>query len=1436
MPVSSTLLNHLSLEKQCEIIEQLIIHDNDLEHAFEIINITGPNIISKKNDSTDLIDYLFQKTVHKICYFLTSIDSFDTIEIIQDIFPNDYNDFVSLLKFVYIIPDLSNKLNSYILSLLITYYNDHKDYLFQNNNNNDIDIIKILDSLSKNNTTIDVTVTINPPNPLDEKQIVVLLKLLETIYIQSNDTLYGTITSNYKSTSLIDRCLLIFLGCDIESIATQCSKLMRWRQDTIIQDMYLSKFDIDDWICSYLISTCLNKNECNWKLKIFLTFLLRSLNYSNLPSRLIEFFRSDGFIIFLQSSLDHDLIEYRKISLSLLKLFIIKFKWDPTNWSKIKISWDRFIRLYETIALDSQLNTIKSFKTEITNFFNDQFIDGSWGLILFSTGFKSDSMEIKQYMVSLVFEIKNKNNFFYSNLSLTQSILLPALIDNPLYFKTLCVGSNDIQSNVCPHGDSISNLFYEILKVSKDDQRLTMIETMFNVMIDTNFVPAKIYGIHGIHRYLKATNIPILNNKHLILIKKLFVNSKCETVVWNITIKSLLFKMSDYIDHKYVTLIEWLDFLTFCIKQYFNDNKNSDHMDIGEPLNFEIEIDTIDKWCQDKENVLQNHLGFDFMFDALCIILFNVEVKDPDMKLLATISRLMKVFPKLNKNFHLHKLNDSVTTSLIQLGTSEMLNDVEVDHLYCYAYDIIIYNDTLTTINKLINPHSLFDHILTSFSPNKLKFIVSLCERYDANLSLDFDKFERLYLSIIKFIDTQNLDNIDKDRIYGDFFKLIRLNMVSKNCDFDFYDKILTTIITDKNVCNGVNRHYRDIEILEICSLIFNATIISENLQIQSKCFKISCTIWENYGNYMALTSKRKFLSCFIRCIFTSNNIFVAVSDPLSLQRQNLEKYIKQLCCIGSAQRGVLPILSQQFELFFKKYNFSLNTSITDTWLSSMLISIFVQELTEKNNYHLESVVSYLYDKTFLAMNNSYISLYKRVYGAPEIFSQVSIIVGLIFSGSPFQINFINYLIRQNDVLNGDKYNERGRVLKWQLILVNLYASGKKQLIPEIENVMKSVLFSLESENSMETRIYKEWFIAYCLSILYKDDTNPFDFETILFDQLGDHSKPLLVVSVERILFLVLKAQTRNVSKQLLSRFLFAVVSNATSNKPLVRHFTNSLITLFWPIFMEQLQLHPMKDILENIFNNAKGNPKSTGKIRTGDAKVWDLYEDLTLSGIFGNVAMQILGEGQHRIASHLFREYDNLVDKFKDLFPIGEVEDSNLLTTLNGYSNTWMDNPGLKNIKRSELIVVASLVDKPFNLGGICRLCDVLGVKTVTVQDLRVKDSSQFKDVSLCSEKWMSMEEVPLDSIARYMQEKKAQGYTLIGLEQTDKSIRLDDNYKFPSKSLILLGTEAYGIPGPLLKELDLCLEIQQHGVIRSMNIQTATAVIVHSYTIQHL
>ncbi|KAK6888212.1 tRNA (guanosine(18)-2'-O)-methyltransferase [Candida tropicalis] len=162
-------------------------------------------------------------------------------------------------------------------------------------------------------------------------------------------------------------------------------------------------------------------------------------------------------------------------------------------------------------------------------------------------------------------------------------------------------------------------------------------------------------------------------------------------------------------------------------------------------------------------------------------------------------------------------------------------------------------------------------------------------------------------------------------------------------------------------------------------------------------------------------------------------------------------------------------------------------------------------------------------------------------------------------------------------------------------------------------------------------------------------------------------------------------------------------------------------------------------------------------------------------------------------------------------------------------------DSSRIAEVERSELIVVSSLVDKPPNLGGICRLCDVLGAGLLTLHDIEVKKHPHFKTVAVTADHWMPMIEVKMENIRDYLLDKKREGYTLIGLEQTDKSVELNNDLKFPKKSLILIGKEREGIPGDLLAELDFCVEIKQVGIVRSMNIQTATAIIVHAYSSQH-
>ncbi|XP_072503614.1 probable methyltransferase TARBP1 isoform X1 [Notamacropus eugenii] len=152
-----------------------------------------------------------------------------------------------------------------------------------------------------------------------------------------------------------------------------------------------------------------------------------------------------------------------------------------------------------------------------------------------------------------------------------------------------------------------------------------------------------------------------------------------------------------------------------------------------------------------------------------------------------------------------------------------------------------------------------------------------------------------------------------------------------------------------------------------------------------------------------------------------------------------------------------------------------------------------------------------------------------------------------------------------------------------------------------------------------------------------------------------------------------------------------------------------------------------------------------------------------------------------------------------------------------------------------SRLIVVASLIDKPTNLGGLCRTCEIFGASALVVGSLHYINDKQFQHLSVSAEQWLPLVEVKPLQLVDYLQKKKTEGYTTIGVEQTAKSSDLTE-YCFPEKSLLLLGNEREGIPANLIQHLDVCVEIPQHGIIRSLNVHVSGALLIWEYTRQQI
>ncbi|KAL6279881.1 hypothetical protein ACE6H2_016762 [Prunus campanulata] len=151
----------------------------------------------------------------------------------------------------------------------------------------------------------------------------------------------------------------------------------------------------------------------------------------------------------------------------------------------------------------------------------------------------------------------------------------------------------------------------------------------------------------------------------------------------------------------------------------------------------------------------------------------------------------------------------------------------------------------------------------------------------------------------------------------------------------------------------------------------------------------------------------------------------------------------------------------------------------------------------------------------------------------------------------------------------------------------------------------------------------------------------------------------------------------------------------------------------------------------------------------------------------------------------------------------------------------------------RQHLILVASLLDRIPNLAGLARTCEVFKASSLVVADANIVHDKQFQLISVTAEKWVPMIEVPVDSLKVFLERKKREGFSILGLEQTANSIPLDQHI-FPKKTVLVLGREKEGIPVDIIHVLDACLEIPQLGVVRSLNVHVSGAIALWEYTRQ--
>jgi tRNA G18 (ribose-2'-O)-methylase SpoU len=140
------------------------------------------------------------------------------------------------------------------------------------------------------------------------------------------------------------------------------------------------------------------------------------------------------------------------------------------------------------------------------------------------------------------------------------------------------------------------------------------------------------------------------------------------------------------------------------------------------------------------------------------------------------------------------------------------------------------------------------------------------------------------------------------------------------------------------------------------------------------------------------------------------------------------------------------------------------------------------------------------------------------------------------------------------------------------------------------------------------------------------------------------------------------------------------------------------------------------------------------------------------------------------------------------------------------------------------ELIIVCAPMRSNVNLSRIARAAACCGVERIVCAGPGKLERKIARD---------GADTVQIEThrtLPPVLKELRADGYRLVGLEQTTNSRNLHQ-YEFARRTALVIGNERSGLTDDILRRLDDVVEIPVWGLPYSYNVATATAMALYEY-----
>ena len=150
------------------------------------------------------------------------------------------------------------------------------------------------------------------------------------------------------------------------------------------------------------------------------------------------------------------------------------------------------------------------------------------------------------------------------------------------------------------------------------------------------------------------------------------------------------------------------------------------------------------------------------------------------------------------------------------------------------------------------------------------------------------------------------------------------------------------------------------------------------------------------------------------------------------------------------------------------------------------------------------------------------------------------------------------------------------------------------------------------------------------------------------------------------------------------------------------------------------------------------------------------------------------------------------------------------------------------KEADKMPLVVVLDHVRSSNNVGSIFRTSDAMLVRKICLCGITaIPPDKEIHKTALGAENTVDWEYFKTTEEA--VEQLKAEGYTMIAIEQVEGSVPLQDYFPEPEEKLALIfGNEVKGVQQQVVNSCDRTIEIPQFGTKHSFNIAVSAGIVL--------